>query len=133
MVIDGAHNAAAARQVRLTVDEYFPQWPLVLVFGASEDKDIEGMLAELLPRAREVILTQSVHPRAADPDDLLALTQPFGKPAWVVASVPDALEAALRRAAGEAVVLVTGSLFVAAAARATWPDVRQRQRTLVVG
>lgn len=122
LVVDGAHNAAAARQVHLTVDEYFPQWPVVLVFGASEDKDIAGMLAELLPRAREVILTQSVHPRAADPDGLLEMVRPYGKPARVAASVPQALETALRRSAGEAVVLVTGSLFVAAAARAAWRE-----------
>jgi len=131
VVVDGAHNAAAARQVRLTVDEYFPQWPVVLVFGASEDKDIAGMLAELLPRAREVILTQSVHPRAADPDSLLEMVRPYGKPAWVVASVPESLETALRRSAGEAVVLVTGSLFVAAAARTAWQE-RALQPMLVV-
>ncbi len=131
VVIDGAHNPDAARQVRLTVDEYFPQWPVVLVFGASEDKDIKGMFAALLPRAREVILTQSVHPRAVDPDALLPLARRYGKPAQVVAAVPEALEVALRRAAGEAVVLVTGSLFVAAAARALWPEIRARQRALV--
>lgn len=122
VVVDGAHNPAAARQVRLTVDEYFPQWPVVLVFGASADKDIPGMLAELLPRAREVILTQSVHPRAADPEHLLEMARPYGKPARVVAAVPEALEEAIRRAAGEAMVLVTGSLFVAAAARAVWRE-----------
>ena len=34
----------------------------------------------------------------------------------------EALEEALRRAAGEAVVLVTGSLFVAASARIAWQE-----------
>ena len=120
IVIDGAHNAAAAHYVRLTVDEYFPDWPMVLVFGASADKDIAGMLAELLPRAREVILTRALHPRAADPEKLAPLAEPYGKPVHIVPSVDDALEEALRRAAGEAVVLVTGSLFVAAAARSVW-------------
>ncbi len=120
VVVDGAHNREAARQVRLTLDEYFPQWPLVLVFGASEDKDIPGMFAELLPRAREVIFTQAEHPRAAEPGHLQRLARPWQKPSQKVTAVPQALDEALRRAAGEAVVLVTGSLFVAAGARMAW-------------
>ncbi|HIE58256.1 MAG TPA: hypothetical protein EYP88_08510, partial [Anaerolineales bacterium] len=38
---------------RITVNLVFLILVVVLVFGASEDKDIAGMLAELLPRARE--------------------------------------------------------------------------------
>ncbi|HFC09744.1 MAG TPA: bifunctional folylpolyglutamate synthase/dihydrofolate synthase [Chloroflexi bacterium] len=120
LVVDGAHNRAAAHQIRLTLDEYFPGWPLVLVFGASADKDIRGMLEELVPRARRVIVTRSHHPRAADPEDLRAQVHQLGRAAQAFADVEDALQAAFRAAAGEAVVLVTGSLFVAAAARSVW-------------
>ena len=132
VVVDGAHNVAAARQVRLTLDEYFPQWPVVLVFGASADKDVAGMLAELLPRAREVIFTQAVHPRAAEPEELLVLARPYGKPVQIVVPVAEALEEALHRAAGEAVVLVTGSLFVAASARIAWHERPAPYRWLAV-
>ncbi len=41
-----------------------PDLPVILLFGASEDKDIEGMFTELLPRVREVVATESTHPRA---------------------------------------------------------------------
>lgn len=120
LVVDGAHNRAAAHQIRLTLDEYFPGWPLVLVFGASADKDIRGMLEELAPRARRIIVTRSWHPRAADPEDLRSVVHQLGRPAQAYADVEDALRAAFRAAAGEAVILVTGSLFVAAAARSVW-------------
>jgi len=120
LVVDGAHNRAAAHQIRLTLDEYFPGWPLVLVFGASEDKDIRGMLAELAPRAQLVVTTRSTHPRAADPDALVSVVHQFGRPARAFPTMEEALRAAFRYAGGEAVVLVTGSLFVAAAARSVW-------------
>ncbi len=120
VVVDGAHNRAAALQVRLTVDEYFPNWPVVLVFGASEDKDHHGMLAELAPRAREIITTASTHPRAADPEYLAKLARRFGRPTTAVMPAERAIAEALRRSGGEAVVLITGSLFIAAAGRSIW-------------
>ncbi len=124
LVVDGAHNRAAAHQIRLTLDEYFPGWPLVLVFGASADKDIRGMLAELAPRARHVVVTRSFHPRAAAPEDLAAAVHQFGRAARAFDDMEDALREAMRLAAGEAVVLVTGSLFIAAAARSVWHSAR---------
>ena len=124
LVVDGAHNRAAAHQIRLTLDEYFPGWPLVLVFGASADKDIRGMLEELVPRARRVIVTRSHHPRAADPEDLRSMVHQLGRPAQAFDDVEAALRQAFREAAGEAVVLATGSLFVAAAARSVWHAAR---------
>lgn len=130
LVVDGAHNVHAARQVRLTVDEYFPDWPLVLIFGASEDKDIPGMLAELLPRAREVIFTQAVHPRALETEALARYAAPFGKPVFQATPPAAALELALQRAAGEALILATGSLFVAASVRIAWRE-RQPYRWLL--
>lgn len=124
LVVDGAHNRAAAHQIRLTLDEYFPGWPLVLVFGASADKDIRGMLEELVPRARRVIVTRSHHPRAADPEDLRSMVHQLGRPAQAFDDVEAALRQAFREAAGEAVVLATGSLFIAAAARSVWHAAR---------
>jgi len=125
LVVDGAHNRAAAHQIRLTLDEYFPGWPLVLVFGASADKDIHGMLAELAPRARHVVVTRSFHPRAAAPESLVPLVHRFGRPASAFSDMEDALSEAARLAAGEAVILVTGSLFIAAAARSVWRTARR--------
>ncbi|HEX9029558.1 MAG TPA: folylpolyglutamate synthase/dihydrofolate synthase family protein, partial [Anaerolineales bacterium] len=62
IVIDSAHNRDSALKLRLALDDYFPGWPVVLVFGASEDKDIAGMFAELMPRIRQVVATRSFHP-----------------------------------------------------------------------
>lgn len=120
LVVDSSHNRDSARKLAQTLDDYFPGRPVVLVFGASEDKDVSGMFEELMPRVSHVIATRSFHPRALDPEALIELAQRYGRPAELVQAVEDALETALRMAGEDALVLVTGSLFVAAAARHTW-------------
>ena len=120
VVIDSAHNRDSALKLRLALDDYFPGQPVILVFGASEDKDIDGMFAELMPRVSQVIATRSYHPRAMEPENLVECARRFGKPVKVVPTVEDALEEALRLAGREDMVLVTGSIFVAAGARITW-------------
>jgi dihydrofolate synthase/folylpolyglutamate synthase len=120
VIIDSAHNRDSALKLRLALDDYFPGQPVVLIFGASEDKDIHGMFAELLPRVSQVVATKSIHPRAVEPEKLVELAHQFGRPAVVTESVEAALEEALRLAEKEAVVLVAGSIFVAAGIRDAW-------------
>lgn len=120
VIIDSAHNRDSALKLRLALDDYFPGQPVILIFGASEDKDIHGMFAELLPRVNQVVATRSVHPRAAEPEKLVEMAHQFGRPAVITESVEEALEEALRLAEKEAVVLVAGSIFVAAGVRDAW-------------
>lgn len=120
IIVDSAHNRDSARKLRLTLDDYFPGKEIILVFGASEDKDIHGMFAELMPRVGEVIATQSYHPRAIDPNPLVDLAHQFGLPARIIPDVADALMAAVQSAGDERLVLVTGSIFVVAGAREAW-------------
>ncbi len=127
VVVDSAHNRDSVLKLCQTLDEYFPGYPIVLVFGASEDKDIQGMFAELLPRVESVIATQSIHPRAIDPHQLVELTHPYGIPARTVPRIEDALPEALQDAKNGSLVLVTGSLFIVAGARYAWQELLQRQ------
>jgi len=117
VVIDSAHNRYSALRLRQAMDDYFPGLPIVMVFGASEDKDIEGMYQELLPKVNRVIATQSTHPRAMEADTLLDLAHRFGCSAEVILPIEKAITRAIDEAGQESVVLVTGSVFVAAAAR----------------
>jgi len=120
VVVDCAHNQDSAEKLRMTVDDYFPAKPMVLVFGASEDKDITGMFNELIPRSNQVILVKSYHPRAADPEKLASLVQQYGKPVQIIPEVTEALDEALRLGTDGRLVLVTGSIFVAAGVRIAW-------------
>jgi len=120
VVIDSAHNRDSALKLRLALDDYFPGQPVTLVFGASSDKDIPGMLQELLPRVSRLILTQAVHPRASDPEEVAALARGMGTRCEVVVPVEAALRRAVTRARPGEVVVSAGSLFVAGEALAAW-------------
>ncbi|OGO27363.1 MAG: hypothetical protein A2W33_08040 [Chloroflexi bacterium RBG_16_52_11] len=120
VVIDCAHNRDSALKLRLTMEAYFPGKPVILVFGASEDKDIEGMFAELLTLAEKVILTQSTHPRAANPEQLAGIASRYGKPVRITPDIADAVNDALQDMDDEHVLLITGSIFIVAGAREAW-------------
>jgi dihydrofolate synthase/folylpolyglutamate synthase len=92
----------------------------VLVFGASEDKDIYGMLTELKPGIDQVVATRSTHPRAADPDEIINVANILSLSAVSTNSVEEAMVEAEQLSDGTRIILVTGSIFVAAAARAVY-------------
>jgi dihydrofolate synthase / folylpolyglutamate synthase len=117
VIADSAHNRDSAHRLRQALEDYLPGVPVVLLFGASEDKDVEGMFAELMPYIREVVATQSVHPRALEAAKIVALAESHGRPGEAVLPVERAVQAALQRAAGGAAVVAAGSLFLAAAVR----------------
>ena len=120
VILDCAHNRDSALKLRLTLQEYYPGRSVILVFGALEDKDVEGMFAELMPVARALILVKSFHPRAIETARLLELTRPYDCPIQIVEHIPEALEKSLRIVANEMAVLVTGSISVVAEARKYW-------------
>jgi dihydrofolate synthase/folylpolyglutamate synthase len=119
VVVDSAHNRDSAVKLRQALQDYFPGRRLVLVFGASEDKDIAGMFDELLPLVSDLIVTRSFHPRAADPQ-LLVEAARHNRQVSIIPAVEDALVEGLRRLGENNLLLVTGSIFIAAAARETW-------------
>jgi dihydrofolate synthase/folylpolyglutamate synthase len=112
VLVDSAHNRDSALKLRIALDDYFPGQRVILVFGASADKDISGMFTELLPRVWRLIVTQAVHPRAADPEDLADLAHASGVSVDIIVPVADALARAMKDAGSEDVILATGSLFV---------------------
>ncbi len=122
VIVDSAHNRDSARRLREALDDYLPGQPVVLIFGASEDKDLEGIFSELMPRVSRLVATQSIHPRAMDASRLVALAEQHGCPAEAVIPVEQAITAALQLAGKDAAVVATGSLFIAAAVREIWKN-----------
>ncbi|MCX5677593.1 MAG: bifunctional folylpolyglutamate synthase/dihydrofolate synthase [Candidatus Omnitrophica bacterium] len=118
IILDGAQNRASADALARSAKKLFKYRKLILVLGVSKDKDIKGMLKELVPVSDIIILTKSgVAERAMDPEFIGALITPESKVAGITQSVKDAIDMALRKAGASDLVLVTGSLFVVGEAR----------------
>ncbi len=117
VVVDAAHNADSAQKLRTAVEEIFDYDRLILIFGASSDKDIGGMLSVLVPLADRVIMTQASHPRAANPQALAGQAAQMGVQAETAPSPAEALALALASATPRDLILATGSLFIVAEVR----------------
>jgi dihydrofolate synthase/folylpolyglutamate synthase len=127
LVIDGAHNAASAAALAETLRTCFPPARRTLIFGTSREKDLEGQLRELLPAFDTVIATRYIeNPRSVSPEAIAAcVIELTGSPVRIAADPPDALELSRRLTPPDGLICVTGSLFLAAEARAVvLPHVR---------
>ena len=116
IVVDGAHNPDAARRLRESLKQYFDFDRAILVIGASDDKDIAGVVSELAPIADKVIVTHSHHPRPMATAAIVAEFTKHGVESQVVDNVPSALTEALALAGDRDLICVAGSLFVVAEA-----------------
>lgn len=116
LVVDGAHNPDSARKLRHSLEQYPDFERAILVIGISYDKDVDGIISELVPLFDTVIATRSRHPRAMAVERLRAALGRHGVEAQAAESVPQALAMAMSTAEERDLVCVTGSLFVVAEA-----------------
>jgi dihydrofolate synthase/folylpolyglutamate synthase len=127
VLLDGAHNPAAAIALVAALEESFDFRRLVGVVGVLADKDAAGILAVLEPALDHVVVTQSSSPRAMPVDRLAATAvDAFGPDrVEVEPRLDDALDAGVRlaeEAPGDVGdtgigVLVTGSVATVGEAR----------------
>ncbi len=118
IILDAAHNPESVHKLNLTLDEYFPKKPIVLIFGVSEDKKVARMLKILSPRLDTVILTRADHPRALTAEELRPFAEQVGVTCEAIEPVEAAVERALELAGEQKIILSAGSIFSTAAVRA---------------
>jgi len=120
ILLDGAHNPAAARALRDYLDEFAPG-PVTMVFGAMRDKPLEEMAAILFRSVAHLVLTQPDNVRAASLDVLSNVAgKVLGKQKILVApQVDEALRLAREVTPVDGIICVTGSLYLVGEALAT--------------
>jgi len=115
IILDGAHNPAAARALAAYIARFYAATRLRLIFGIMRDKAAAEIAGILFPLAWQVIVTAPRQSRALAPESLLTVAD---HPNLQAAAT---LEAALRLiedASPDDVIFITGSLFLVAEARA---------------
>ncbi len=117
-LFDGAHNAGGAKALRAFLDES-PDQPITLIFGAMGDKDVYGIANLLFPRAASVILTEVANSRSMPVDTILKRVEKItvtGK-LTTTKSVAEALTKAVEISPSDALILITGSLYLVGEAK----------------
>ncbi len=119
IVLDGAHNEASIGALLTTLDESFSVGRRLLVFAATQDKDLRAMLSQVVGRFDKVVFTRYVeNPRAVPPEQLAALAAELGDfPSQVVENPADAWKCIREQTTPDDLICVTGSLFIAAEMR----------------
>ncbi len=121
VIFDSAHNQDSFARLCQALEDYFPGKKVYLIFGASEDKNIPGMFAEIAPKLKLLLVTKSVHPRALEPEKIQELARQAKVPNEAAASVEEAFIRALEMSEKDgSIVLSAGSIFVTAEVMAAW-------------
>lgn len=132
VVLDAAHNAASIAALVEVLDESFSARRRWLIFATTQEKDLRGMLGQLLGRFHRIVFTRyRNNPRSVPPEELLALAEELrapspqaagekasGAPEMEMAPNPaDAWDTVRRAAEADDLICITGSFFLAAEMR----------------
>jgi dihydrofolate synthase/folylpolyglutamate synthase len=125
VIFDSAHNQDSFEKLSETLETYFPSKKVYLIFGASEDKNIPGMFAELKSKIKKIIITRADHPRALEVEKIQQLAEQAGAEFEAVIPVKSALARALELSSKDgSIVLSAGSMFVTAEVMSAWKNIK---------
>jgi dihydrofolate synthase/folylpolyglutamate synthase len=112
VVLDGAHNAAAAERLAATLREHLAGRRLTVILGVLRDKNYDQMCQILAPLAVRVLCVPVNSERTSEPDQLARWCKAANPVARV--TVERDLSAAYAQARGESAetIAITGSLFL---------------------
>lgn len=119
VIVDAAHNWASIAALIQTLDEHFAGKSRIAIFAATRDKDVQGMLRQLLPRFETIILTSSQsNPRSVPVEQLFAMTRTLSDRHVHLARDPRTAWDMARQLSGpNDLICITGSFFIAAEVR----------------
>jgi dihydrofolate synthase/folylpolyglutamate synthase len=119
VVVDGAHNAAAARALRTTLDEHLPVLrPRILVCATSGDRQPERFLTAFDAQDFDLVIgTEVCQSRSSSAEQMVTAARRLRVSAVAHREVGAAVHHAITSAGAEGLVVIAGSLYLIAAAR----------------
>lgn len=118
VLIDAGHNPAGIEVLTETLDQLFPDVPLITVMAMMRDKDYSACIPVIARRSQKLIGVSVGLPRALPPEELVAEAGKYCETETAV-SVASAMEQVKKQAEPGQMVLVCGSVYAAGAALET--------------
>ncbi len=112
IILDGAHNLAAARNLGRYLQNHLSDRNILMVVGILDDKPYSGMLGGMLPACRRAIITAPQIGRAVPAQTLADTARRHTQNVDVVPRVAQAVEQAVKTAGPRDTIVVAGSLYV---------------------
>ena len=118
IIMDGAHNLIAARELARFLGDNLAQRPITLVVGILDDKPYKSMLKSLLSVCSRVIITRAKTSRALDTQRLFETAKKIISDVRIISDVAQAFKQAVATADFNEVICIAGSLYVVGEAKA---------------
>jgi len=116
IVVDGAHNPYSMKRMVNEIKNLFPNSNFILIYGCSSGHNVKQISKEILKlKPKSVFIAQSRHPRSINTNEL-AKTIPY-RLIQKIGSVNECLDNAKTIIKKDDIIVVAGSLFIAAEAR----------------
>ncbi len=113
ILLDGAHNPSAMREMVGSLKEIFPRKKIITIFSCLTSKDKRGMARQLEKLTDTIILTRIDAERAAE---ISELKKAFKKAVSVRDTIKSALSLAREFSDKNFLILITGSIYLVAEA-----------------
>ena len=111
VIMDGAHNPAAAQTLKESLERYFPDRKLHFIFGMFKDKDYHEVIRLTAPLAEDIVTVETPgNPRALPAKELAEAVYPVNSHVRAAGSITEAVDAVLDEAAEEDAIIIFGSL-----------------------
>lgn len=110
-LLDGAHNPHGMAATAESLHYYFPRGGIHFLVGVMADKDVEQMLALLVPLAADFVAVQPDNARAMEAEELRLRISGLGVSATAAATVEEGVALVLERAGRDGVACALGSLY----------------------
>lgn len=120
VILDGAHNPGAAKELQHSLRLYFQGKKLYYVFGIFQDKDYKKVIQLTAPLAEHIITVETPdNPRALPAEELKAAVRQVNPSVEAANSISQAVKKSLEYAGKDDAVIIFGSLsFLGEAERA---------------
>ncbi len=110
ILYDGGHNPNGLKALNASLDRYYPDRPMTVIFAAMQDKEIAPSLKILERENRDFIFTTvQNNPRAMSAEELSCRAAALGVAGIFVPTLADAIALAEKRGS---MILICGSLYL---------------------
>ncbi|MFA5839398.1 MAG: folylpolyglutamate synthase/dihydrofolate synthase family protein [Candidatus Margulisiibacteriota bacterium] len=109
VILDGAHNPAGAKTLKVTIDQLYNGQKFTLIFGCQRTKEYQKMLMLLKPIFGQLIVTRSTNAQAAEARKVYQWARKHFDKVYMTNSFSEAF-----MQYSNASLIITGSLFLVA-------------------
>lgn len=112
IIVDGSHNPPGMKATAESLKMHFPRQKITFIIGVMADKELDKMMAYILPLAKEFLSVTPDNPRAMKAEVLAEYLQGKGAKAEAFDTVEKACKEAVVCAGKDGIVCALGSLYL---------------------